>query len=93
MVKGYDDSEGDSHKKNKKALGKGLDLVFSEREEESLGLVDDRTLSDDVEEMGSGKGLVEDVIKDPENLHIDWTKERNVPINELVIKNKKKKKK
>ena len=79
----------------KKALGKGLELMISDEEVESLGLVEGNTLTDDANSVDSGRQkntLVDNVIKDPDRLEIDWTKEKNVPIHELVIKNKKKKK-
>lgn len=79
----------------KKALGKGLDLMISDEEVESLGLMESRSLTDNVDDVNSSgqkKTLVDAVIKDTDRIEVDWTKEKNVPIHELVIKNDKKKK-
>lgn len=73
--------------KKKKALGKGL--IMGENDLSTIGITDQNGLGDDLHKittLSNGRSLTEGIIKDPDAIKVDWSKEKNITIHELVVK-------
>ena len=80
-------NDRDTSDRKKKALGKGL--FIGKKDLSTIGITDQNGLTKDIHNittLSNGRTLTEGILKDPDAIKVDWNKEKNVRIHELVIK-------